>query len=900
MEVDMAAEVSNRYAVQMHGITKRFGSFYALTDVELDVEQGTIHSILGENGAGKSTLMNILYGLYRADEGEIFINGKKVNIKNPTAAIQNGIGMVHQHFMLVENFTVTQNIVLGSEPHRGILTNMKKARQDVLDIVQKYGLEVNPDARIRDISVGMQQRVEILKALYRGAEILILDEPTAVLTEQEIDELLAIMKNLIKDGKTIIIITHKLKEIQASSDVCTIIRRGKYIDTVPVKGITEDELATKMVGHSVQLVVEKTPPQPKEVVLDIQDLYVKNEKGLNAVKNLNLQVRAGEIVGIAGIDGNGQQELTDAINNIRKTYRGKIILCGHEIQNRNPKYGIDLGMATIPADRHKDGLVLGFSVYENTIIEKYRTDEFSPTGRINRRKMRSFAEELIKAYEVRPDNCGPLAAGGLSGGNQQKIVIGREIANDPRLLIAIQPTRGLDVGAIENVHKMLIQERDKGVAVLLVSFELDEVMNVSDRIAVIYDGHIQQIFAHGTVDNRTLGRVMAGGKLEEEELNKISKEGIYEEAPEEKEPEPASSAFAAAPAAPVAEAPAAPAAAVPAAAPAAPIAEAVAAVPAAAAATAAAAPAAPIAAAAAVPAAAAATVAAAEAIPATATAAAADEPSEPAPVPVPAAAEPSAPAASIPPSWAGPAYAEPVAAAATAVEEPVAAAEAAEPAVETPADAAVEALAAATAAAEVLPSAFEETEPETEAPAVTQAVPEVRAFVPESSETPVASAETVADAGESAAAQAPEAEESAAAAAPAEAIAEPAAAPAAAPAEAITGPAAEAAAEPAEASAAPAEAIVEPAAEAAAEPVAVQAAEPAAAPASVAAAAAAEPSEPAAAPAESAEPAAVPAAESSAAGQDITDMKKSLADMQRNLAEMQKMLEEMQNRLAGM
>ena len=542
MEVDMAAEVSNRYAVQMHGITKRFGSFYALTDVELDVEQGTIHSILGENGAGKSTLMNILYGLYRADEGEIFINGKKVNIKNPTAAIQNGIGMVHQHFMLVENFTVTQNIVLGSEPHRGILTNMKKARQDVLDIVQKYGLEVNPDARIRDISVGMQQRVEILKALYRGAEILILDEPTAVLTEQEIDELLAIMKNLIKDGKTIIIITHKLKEIQASSDVCTIIRRGKYIDTVPVKGITEDELATKMVGHSVQLVVEKTPPQPKEVVLDIQDLYVKNEKGLNAVKNLNLQVRAGEIVGIAGIDGNGQQELTDAINNIRKTYRGKIILCGHEIQNRNPKYGIDLGMATIPADRHKDGLVLGFSVYENTIIEKYRTDEFSPRGRINRRKMRSFAEELIKAYDVRPDNCGPLAAGGLSGGNQQKIVIGREIANDPRLLIAIQPTRGLDVGAIENVHKMLIQERDKGVAVLLVSFELDEVMNVSDRIAVIYDGHIQQIFAHGTVDNRTLGRVMAGGKLEEEELNKISKEGIYEEAPEEKEPEPASPA----------------------------------------------------------------------------------------------------------------------------------------------------------------------------------------------------------------------------------------------------------------------------------------------------------------------------------------------------------------------
>ena len=582
----MAAEVSNKYAVQMHGITKRFGSFYALTDVQLDVERGTIHSILGENGAGKSTLMNILYGLYRADEGEIFINGKKVNIKNPTAAIQAGIGMVHQHFMLVENFTVTQNIVLGSEPHMGIMTNMRKARQDVLDIIKKYGLEVNPDARIRDISVGMQQRVEILKALYRGAEILILDEPTAVLTEQEIDELLGIMKNLIKDGKTIIIITHKLKEIQASSDVCTIIRRGKYIDTVPVKGITEDELATKMVGHSVQLVVEKTPPEPGEVVLDIQDLYVKNEKGLDAVRNLNLQVRAGEIVGIAGIDGNGQQELTDAINNIRKSYRGKIILCGHEIQNRNPKYGIDLGMATIPADRHKDGLVLGFSVYENTIIEKYRTDEFSPRGRINRKKMKSFAEELIKAYDVRPDNCGPLVAGGLSGGNQQKIVIGREIANDPRLLIAIQPTRGLDVGAIENVHKMLIRERDKGVAVLLVSFELDEVMNVSDRIAVIYDGHIQQIFKHGTVDNRTLGRVMAGGKIEEEELREIeaavAAEAAAESAPVAAAPAPATpapatavtpapAAFAAAPA-PAAPAPAtavtpAPAAAVPAAEP---------------------------------------------------------------------------------------------------------------------------------------------------------------------------------------------------------------------------------------------------------------------------------------------------------------------------------------------
>ena len=529
----MAAEVSSKYAVQMHGITKRFGSFYALTDVDLDVERGTIHSILGENGAGKSTLMNVLYGLYQADEGEIYINGKKVNIKNPTAAIENGIGMVHQHFMLVENFTVTQTIVLGSEPTRGpIGLNMRKARQNVLDIVNKYGLDVEPDKLVRDISVGMQQRVEILKALYRGAEILILDEPTAVLTEQEIDELLAIMKNLIRDGKTIIIITHKLKEIQASSDECTIIRRGQYIGTVPVEGITEDELATMMVGHAVKLVVDKTPSKPGEVVLDIQNLYVKNEQGINAVKDLNLQVRAGEIVGIAGIDGNGQHELMEAVNNLKKC-KGKIILCGEQIQNKNPKYGIDRGMATIPADRHKDGLVLGFTVYENTIMQKYRTDEFSPGGRINRKKMRSFAEELIKAYDVRPEDCGPKLAGGLSGGNQQKIIIGREIAQQPKLLIAIQPTRGLDVGAIENVHKMLIHERDKGVAVLLISYELDEVMNVSDRIAVIYDGHIQQIFEHGTVDNRTLGRVMAGGEVEDAELAMIRKQKEAEAAAEE-------------------------------------------------------------------------------------------------------------------------------------------------------------------------------------------------------------------------------------------------------------------------------------------------------------------------------------------------------------------------------
>ncbi len=508
----MAAEVSKEYAVQMHGITKSFGSFYALTNVDLNVKKGSIHSILGENGAGKSTLMNILYGLYQADSGEIFINGEKVNIKNPNAAIEHGIGMVHQHFMLVDTFTVTQNIVLGSEVKKhGIGLDMKKARQNVQELVKKYGLEVDPDAYVRDITVGMQQRVEILKALYRGAEVLILDEPTAVLTEQEIDELINIMKALVEDGKTIIIITHKLKEIQASSDVCTIIRRGHYIDTVAVKGVSEDELAEKMVGHAVKLVVEKKEAQPKDVVLDIENLYVKNDQNIDAVKDFSLQVRSGEIVGIAGIDGNGQKELIAAVNNLTKTSSGKIMINGVEIQNKTPRFGIDQGMSIIPEDRQKEGLVLNFSVYENAILEKYRDPAFNKGLVIDRQKMMEFTEGLIFSYDIRPEDCGPKRAGGLSGGNQQKVIIGREIANRPKLLIAIQPTRGLDVGAIETVHKTLIRERDKGVAVLLISYELDEVMNVSDRIAVMYDGHIQEIFKQGTVDNRTLGLLMAGG-----------------------------------------------------------------------------------------------------------------------------------------------------------------------------------------------------------------------------------------------------------------------------------------------------------------------------------------------------------------------------------------------------
>lgn len=504
---------SKDYAVQMQGIVKKFGNFTALDKMNLDVKKGTIHAILGENGAGKSTLMNILYGLYQADAGKILINGKEVQMKNPNVAISNGIGMVHQHFMLVENFTVAQNIILGTEITKGFgMLDMPKAKQKIKEMVEKYGLEVDSDAKIEDISVGMQQRVEILKALYRGADILILDEPTAVLTPQEIDDLIEIMHNLIKDGKTIIIITHKLKEIKASSDVCTIVRRGCYIDTVKVEDVTGEELANMMVGHAVKLVVDKKPAEPKDVVFEIKDLVVENERKLEAVKKLNLSVRRGEIVGIAGIDGNGQKELIEAVTCLTKAKSGTITMNGVEIQNTTPKNVIDHKIATIHEDRQKRGLVLNFTVAENSIIENYKKPEFSKRGFINKDAVLKHTKKLIEDYDVRPADCADKLVRGLSGGNQQKVIIAREIANNPDLLIAVQPTRGLDVGAIEYVHKMLVKERDAGKAVLLVSLELDEVMNVSDRIAVIYDGHIAGEFKQGEVDEQTIGLLMAGGK----------------------------------------------------------------------------------------------------------------------------------------------------------------------------------------------------------------------------------------------------------------------------------------------------------------------------------------------------------------------------------------------------
>lgn len=509
-------EISPEYAVQMHGIVKTFGSFCALDQVHLDVKKGSIHAILGENGAGKSTLMNVLYGLYQADAGEIFLNGEKVAIKNPNDAIARGIGMVHQHFMLVDNFTVTENIILGKEVtgQFGVL-DMKKAREDVLKIVKEYGLEVDPDAKIEDVSVGMQQRVEILKALYRGADILILDEPTAVLTPQEIGELIEIMRGLAENGKTIIIITHKLKEIKSSSDVCTIIRRGQYIDTFPVHDVSEEELATKMVGHQVKLVVDKTPAEPGDVVFEIENLTVKDERGLEAVKNLSLRVRRGEIVGIAGVDGNGQKELVEAITCLTKVESGAIRINGTEIQNTTPRNVIEHKISTIHEDRQRRGLVMPFTVAENTVLEKYRSSQFSRRGMLLLDKITAFAKRLVEDYDIRPADCEGHPARGLSGGNQQKVIIAREISNDPDLLIAVQPTRGLDVGAIEYVHKMLVQERDKGKGILLVSLELDEILNVADTVCVIYGGAITGTFTQEEADENTVGLLMAGGKRNE-------------------------------------------------------------------------------------------------------------------------------------------------------------------------------------------------------------------------------------------------------------------------------------------------------------------------------------------------------------------------------------------------
>lgn len=507
--------MAHENVIEMRDITKVFGGFVANDKINLHLRKGEIHALLGENGAGKSTLMNMLAGLLEPTSGEIAVNGQVVNLDSPSKAASLGIGMVHQHFMLVEAFTVAENIILGSELTKNGVLDIAGASKEIKALSERYGLAVDPSAKVADISVGAQQRVEILKTLYRGADILIFDEPTAVLTPSEIDELMAIMKNLVKEGKSIILITHKLDEIRAVSDRVTVIRRGKSIETVEIAGATNSDLAEMMVGRSVSFKTEKQASKPKEVVLSIKDLVVNENRGVPAVKNLSLDVRAGEIVGIAGIDGNGQSELIQAITGLRKVESGSIELKGDSIVGLHPRQITELSVGHVPEDRHRDGLILEMMISENIALQTYYKEPHSKNGILNYSNITSYAKKLMEEFDVRAaSELVPAAA--LSGGNQQKAIIAREIDRDPDLLIVSQPTRGLDVGAIEYIHKRLIEERDNGKAVLVVSFELDEILNVSDRIAVIHDGKIQGIVSPETTNKQGLGVLMAGGNLGKE------------------------------------------------------------------------------------------------------------------------------------------------------------------------------------------------------------------------------------------------------------------------------------------------------------------------------------------------------------------------------------------------
>ena len=497
------------YVIEMLNITKKFGNFYANDNITLQLGKGEIHALLGENGAGKSTLMNILFGLYQPEEGEIKVNGKTANITNPNVANDLGIGMVHQHFMLVENLTVTENIILGNEPKKMGIVNIKDAAKEVAEISKLYGLNVDPYAKIEDISVGMQQRVEILKTLYRGANILIFDEPTASLTPQEIQELISIMKKLITEGKSIILITHKLQEIMDVSDRVTVIRKGQGIGTVVTAETNPEELATLMVGRQVTFKTEKGPSNPTEEILHVENLVVADNRGIEKVKGLDLSVRRGEIVGLAGIDGNGQSELIEAITGLRKPKSGSISINSKDVTGMKPRQITQVGLGHIPQDRHKHGLVLEFSVGHNAALQEYYHEPYSKNGIMNYSTVSEYAKKLIEEYDVRTQGEHELARA-LSGGNQQKLIIGREVSRDPDLLIAALPTRGLDVGAIEFIHKRLIEQRDNGKAVFLISFELDEVMNVSDRIAVIYDGKIVDTVLPSETTEQQLGLLMAG------------------------------------------------------------------------------------------------------------------------------------------------------------------------------------------------------------------------------------------------------------------------------------------------------------------------------------------------------------------------------------------------------
>jgi len=508
--------MNEEYIIEMLNITKRFPGIIANDNITLQLKKGEIHALLGENGAGKSTLMSVLFGLYQPEEGEIHKNGKKVEIKNPNDATALGIGMVHQHFKLVEVFTVLDNIILGSETVKKGFVDRKSAREKIINLSQKYGLAVDPDAKIEDITVGMQQRVEILKMLYRDNEILIFDEPTAVLTPQEIKELMQIMKNLAAEGKSILFITHKLNEIMEVSDRCSVLCKGRYIGTVNISETSKEELSRMMVGRDVQFTVDKAPSNPREVILDVENLCVESHlhKKL-AVNNVSLQVRAGEIVCIAGIDGNGQSEFIQGLTGLEKLAphaNTKITLGGVDITKKSIRERSKAGMSHVPEDRHKHGLILDYTLEQNMVLQRYWEPQFQKNQFIKTKEVSAYSQMLIDKYDVRSGQGNKTIARAMSGGNQQKAIVGRELDKAHSLLIAVQPTRGLDVGAIEYLHKAIIADRDAGKAVLLVSYELEEVLNLSDRILVMYEGEIVGELDPKTTTPEELGLYMAGAK----------------------------------------------------------------------------------------------------------------------------------------------------------------------------------------------------------------------------------------------------------------------------------------------------------------------------------------------------------------------------------------------------
>lgn len=495
--------------LELKHITKRFGNFVANDDVSLTVRRGEIHALLGENGAGKSTLMNVVFGMYQPEEGTISVYENETKIENPNHAIHLGIGMVHQHFKLIENFTVTENIIIGMEPKKGIRLNMKAAIKEVRNISEKYGLKVDPNSKIEDLPVGMQQKVEILKCLYRGANLLIFDEPTAVLTPDEIGELLQVMQKLVAEGKSIILITHKLNEIMKVADKCTVIRKGKYIGTVDIKDTNKEELAEMMIGKNISREIDKKAYNPQQNILEIKNLTMLSASKKKLLNNINLTVASGEVVGIAGVDGNGQMELAEAIIKMRSFQEGDILINGVSQKNKSTREIYESGVSYVPADRHKHGLVLDNDIAENLILIEYYKEKYNDGIKLNKALMYEEAREAMKSYDVRAENERTIVRG-MSGGNQQKVILSREISRNPELLIIVQPTRGLDIGAIDFIHREVVRLRDKGVAILLISFELEEILTLSDRIDIIFDGQIVGQTKPNETNDRELGLMMAG------------------------------------------------------------------------------------------------------------------------------------------------------------------------------------------------------------------------------------------------------------------------------------------------------------------------------------------------------------------------------------------------------